>query len=257
RLLGVPRTGDLVTGLQHELAPTPWLTVAAGVAVTPVDREEDRLRVRWSDPSCGFSLQLAIDPEDFGPLYEPGPAGPPTDAPMIGGIGGIGGEPGPIMQLVAGAALYQTASGGQPLLRTAEAEAGGRVPDRSAQRVTLDGQPRSGRQPITLRCNGVHLRGWVSPRQITELPARYAVIDRPQSPEMSVCADIRSSSSMTYEQLTRGTILYEPRPGDDAAVIGVAIGDATVPAVPAQAGWWQGCVPSPWGDLSFQFQPRF
>src|SRR5690606_33094755 len=66
RLLAVLAPGDLVAGLTRELRPTPWLTLAAGIGLTPREREGEQLRVSWSDPDCGFGLELAIDAKDFG-----------------------------------------------------------------------------------------------------------------------------------------------------------------------------------------------
>src|SRR5690606_998180 len=54
RLVAVLNPSDLVAGLARELRPTPWLTLAAGVGLTPLEHKDDHLRVRWSDAACGF-----------------------------------------------------------------------------------------------------------------------------------------------------------------------------------------------------------
>ena len=77
RLVAHLQASDLVAGLTRELHPTAWLTLAAGVGLTPLEREGERLRVRWGDPDCGFGLELVLDAGDFGPTYEPGPSGRP------------------------------------------------------------------------------------------------------------------------------------------------------------------------------------
>ena len=52
------------------------------------------------------------------------------------------------------------------------------------------------------------------------------------------------------------TPLYEPKQSGEATLVGVATRDVDVIAKARNDGWWMGCVPSPWGDLVFQFQVR-
>ncbi|NVB38883.1 hypothetical protein G6O69_13660 [Pseudenhygromyxa sp. WMMC2535] len=248
RLIAIPRVGDLISGLRRELRPTPWLTVAAGVAVSPVDRETDSLKVRWRDPDCGFGLQLAIDPEDFGPLYEPGPAGTPSDpAPTTEE---------PVMQLIPGSPVFPSSDARQPVLTMDdEPDAGERLG--AAARVSLDGQARGGRQPIVLRCRGVEVHGWVASRNLRESPARYSVLDRAQSPVSSSCEALRRSPTASVMRVPAGTPLFEPKSGEDAALIGAVIEEVELLVESAGSGWWQACVPSPWGDLGLRFRPRY
>lgn len=243
RLVAVLSPGDLVAGLTRELRPTPWLTVSAGVGLSPIASEDDHLRVRWSDPACGFSLELALDTKDFGPLYEPGPAGPPSDAPEPAGT--------VARRLAPGTEVFVAADAREPILRLGP-EAPGRGEHMNAgQRVTLEGQPSRGRQAISLRCRGVQVRGFVASKSIVETTTRYAVVeDTP--PLVSSCADINGEAIT----VPRATPLYEPTGSADAVLVGVVAEDVELPARLGSDGWWIGCVGSPWGDLVVQFRLR-
>jgi hypothetical protein len=244
RIVAVLGAGDLVAGLRRELRPTPWLTLAAGVGLTPRGRSDGHLDVGWSDPACGFGLHLAIDTEDFGPLYEPGPAGPPSDTP----------EPPDAapLRLAPGTAIFATADAREPVLRLDPQPASHGERLSAAQRVTLDGKPTRGRQAVTLRCRGVEVRGFVTTDAIVENPARYAVVDHPPPPT-STCAGFGSGEPLI---VPRATPLREPTGDGRGALIGVVAADLELAATPGPEGWWTGCVASPWGDLVFQFRLR-
>jgi hypothetical protein len=243
RLVAVLSPGDLVAGLTRELRPTPWLTVSAGVGLSPIASEGDHLRVRWADPACGFSLELALDTKDFGPLYEPGPAGPPSDTPEPAGT--------LARRLTPGTEVFLAADAREPILRL-DPEAPGQTDRASAaQRVTLEGEPSRGRQAISLRCGGVQVRGFVSTKAIIESTSRYAVVeDTP--PLISSCAAFEGDMT----SVPRATPLYEPSKRADAALVGVVAADVELLARPGADGWWTGCVGSPWGDLVVQFRLR-
>lgn len=243
RIVAVLEPGDLVTGLRRELRPTSWLTVSAGVALTPRSREGDHLDVSWRDPACGFGLELVIDAADFGPRYEPGPSGPPADLPEA---------PGTVARRLApGTEIFAEADAREPVLRLdPEAPSHG---DRlsAAQRVTLDGAPKRGRQAISLRCRGITVRGWVDARAIMENSARYAVVDEQPAPRSS--CEGAEGAPIT---VPRATPLYEPTGDASGALIGVVAQDTELAANPGKDGWWTGCVGGPWGDLLFQFRLR-
>ncbi|WP_106390621.1 hypothetical protein [Enhygromyxa salina] len=249
QIVAVLSAGDLVTGLTRELRPTPWLTVSAGVGLTPLGREGDDLRVSWSDPACGFGLELALDTEDFGPLYEPGPAGPPSDVP--GDLPGDAGAGNIARRLAPGAEIFAEQDARTPVLRLDPETPSHGERMSAAQRVSLDGPAKRGRQPITLRCRGVHVSGWVSSRDIIESTTRYAVVQDAAAP-VSSCAGV-GRDAIT---VPRATPLYEPTGTGDAALVGVVSADVELPASPGADGWWVGCVESPWGDLVVQFRLR-
>lgn len=245
RLVAALRPGDLVLGLRRELQPTPWLTVTAGAALTPLDSEDDHLRVRWSDPACGFALQLAVEREDFGPLYEPGPSGSPSDPPA---------EDARDLRLAPGAAVFAEAKGGEPVLRldAHDPQQGERMS--VAQQVELLGELRHGRRPIRLRCRGVVVQGWVDPKALVASPGRFAFVARPSPAAISSCAGADGDAAETVS-LRAGTPLFEPRV-DRPALVGAVAEELELSASLGPEGWWRACVPSPWGDLRFQFRPR-
>lgn len=244
RLVAVLSPSDLVAGLRRELHPTPWLTLSAGVPLTPLGKQDDHLRVRWADPACGFALELALDTDDFGPRYEPGPAGPPMDPPAS--VGEVG------RRLAPGTAIYAAAEAAEPVLRLDEQTPTHGQRMSAAQHVELSGKPARGRQPMTLRCRGVEISGWVERQAITDNPSRYAVVQDPPPPS-STCAALGDERLV----VPAATPLYEPlRDGEgaEATLVGVTIEDVELIAAPGRDGWWTGCVGSPWGDLVFNFR---
>ncbi len=242
RLVAVVGPGDLVTGLARELHPTPWLTLAAGIGLTPLGREDDHLRVRWSDPACGFGLELEIDTKAFGPLYEPGPSGRPTDEPEL--------DEATTLRLAPGTQIYADANGREPIVRLDPNPARESERLSAAQRVRLLGKPKRARQHIELRCRGVMIEGYVAVSDLVELPGRYAVVES-SAPPNSSCAGF-DGEPIT---VSRGTMLFEPGPRSPK-LIGTLASDVELPARPIADGWWQSCVPSPWGDLVFDFHLR-
>jgi hypothetical protein len=239
RIVAVLSPGDLVAGLTRELHPTPWLTLAAGVGLTPQGRTDDHLDVHWSDPACGFSLALVLDNDDFGPLYEPGPAGPPTDPP-----GPLGAD---ARRLAPGTKIYPDVAARAPVV-VLDPETSGQA---LAQRVTLEGKPSKGRQAIRLECRGVAISGWVETRAIIASSASYAVVDDPPA-RVSSCANAGGEPIA----VARATPLYEPLGDAGGALIGVVARDVELAAKPGVDGWWNACVGSPWGDMSFRFKLR-
>jgi hypothetical protein len=237
---------DLINGLVRERQPSAWLSLAAGVGLTPLERDGERLRVRWGDPDCGFGLELVVDAADFGPLYEPGPSGRPSDEPQLG--------EGATVRLAPGTQLYADAEGREPIVRldaNAPSEAS-RL--RAAQRVRLLGKPSGKLQGIELRCRGVMIRGYAPSAEIVELPGRFAVVES-SLPSSSSCAGF-GGDRIT---VPAATPLYAPAPADgDPApeLIGVSVNELELPGRPIADGWWQACQPSPWGDLVFDFRPR-
>jgi hypothetical protein len=244
RIVAVLSPGDLVAGLTRELHPTPWLTLAAGVALTPRGRTDDHLDVRWSDPACGFGLELVLDDDDFGPLYEPGPAGPPTDP-----VGPP--EVADARKLAPGTKIYPDIAAREPVIvLDADSPSHGERMS-AAQRVTLEGKPSKGRQAIHLQCRGVEIRGFVETRAIVASSASYAVVqDAP--PRVSSCADQAGEPI----GVARATPLYEPLRDAGGALIGVVAEDTELSATPGIDGWWTACVGSPWGDMVFRFKLR-
>jgi hypothetical protein len=244
RIVAVLSPGDLVAGLTRELRPTPWLTLAAGVGLTPRGRTDDHIDVRWSDPACGFGLELVLDDDDFGPLYEPGPAGPPTDPIGPPGVADA-------RKLRPGTKIYADATAREPVLVL-----DGEAPSHSermsaAQRVTLEGKPSKGRQAIQLQCRGVEIRGFVETRALVSSSASYSVVqDAP--PRVSSCANHEGEPIA----VARATPLYEPLGDGGGALIGVVAEDTELAAAPGIDGWWTACVPSPWGDMMFRFKLR-
>ncbi len=241
RLVAALQPGDLVSGLRVELTPAPWLALAAGLPLTPLDQDGDRLRVGWDDPQCGFGLTLAIEPKDFGPLYQPGPLGS-ADLESAASEGAS-------LRLEPGAAIYPDAQSKQALVHM---HAGKHADARSwvGQRISVEGKPSRGRQAITLRCRGVVVKGWVEVRQLRELPGTYAFVEQSEPPALSTCARTRDAEPI---QVLRGTILYAP---ERKQVIGVVVSDIELAAKPGAGGWWSSCAPSPWGDLEFGFRIR-
>lgn len=243
RIVAVLSPGDLVAGLTRELHPTSWLTLAAGVGLTPRGRTDDHLDVRWSDPACGFGLELVIDDENFGPLYEPGPAGPPTDP--------VGPPDANARKLAPGTKIYAELAARQPVLVLDDELPSHAERMSAAQRVTLEGKPSKGRQAILLQCRGVEIRGFVETRAIVASSASYAVVqDAP--PRVSSCANHDGEPLA----VARATPLYEPRGDVGGALIGVVAQDTELSAAPGVDGWWTACVPSPWGDMQFRFKLR-
>jgi hypothetical protein len=243
RIVAVLSPGDLVAGLTRELHPTPWLTLAAGVGLTPRGRTDDHLDVHWSDPACGFGLALVLDDDDFGPLYEPGPAGPPTDPP-----GPLGAD---ARRLAPGTKIYPDVAAREPVV-VLDPETPGQAPRTSvAQRVTLEGKPSKGRQAVRLECRGVAIRGWVETRAIVASSASYTVVDD-SPPRVSSCSNLGGEAI----GVTRATPLYEPLGDAGGALIGVVSQDVELAAKPGVDGWWTACVGSPWGDMVFRFKLR-
>lgn len=243
RLLAVLAPGDLVAGLTRELRPTPWLILAAGVGLTPREREGEHLRVHWSDPACGFGLDLVIDAGDFGPHYEPGPSGPPIDPPATGD--------GPTLRLAPATQIYADEVGREPIVRLdAEAPSESELLS-AAQRVTLIGKPtRNKLQQIELRCRGVSISGWVASASIVEVPGRFAVVEA-ATPSSSSCAGFANAEAEPIS-VPRATVLFDP----GSTLVGVVADDVELAAHPMPDGWWRSCVPSPWGDLVFDFVLR-
>jgi hypothetical protein len=239
RIVAVLSPGDLVAGLTRELHPTAWLTLAAGVGLTPRGRTDDHLDVHWSDPACGFGLSLVLDDDDFGPLYEPGPAGPPSDPP-----GPLGAD---ARRLAPGSKIYPDVAARAPVVVLDPETQRTSV----AQRVTLEGKPSKGRQAIRLECRGVAIRGWVETRAIVASSASYAVVDD-SPPRVSSCA----AGGGEPIGVARATPLYEPLGEAGGALIGVVAQDVELAAKPGVDGWWTACVGSPWGDMLFRFKLR-
>jgi hypothetical protein len=243
RMVAVLSPGDLVAGLTRELHPTPWLTLAAGVGLTPRGRTDDHLDVGWSDPACGFSLALVLDNDDFGPLYEPGPAGAPTDP--------AGPPDADARRLAPGTKIYPDLAAREPVLVLDPEPPSHGQRMSVAQRVTLEGKPSKGRQEIRLGCRGVEIRGWVETRAIVASSASYTVVDD-APPRVSSCAGLGGEPI----GVTRATPLYEPLGDAGGALIGVVIDDVELDATPGADGWWTACVGSPWGDMVFRFKLR-
>jgi hypothetical protein len=243
RIVAVLSPGDLVAGLTRELRPVPWLTLAAGLPLTPRGLEQSGLRAHWSDPACGFGLDLTIESGDFGPLYEPGPAGPAIDS--------TGRPEAGTQRLLPGTAIYPDASTRDPVLRLDPEVASHGDRMSAAQQITLIGKPVKGRQEITLRCRGVEVHGFVEHKAIVDNTARYVVVeDAP--PQLSRCEGHEHEPI----DVARATPLFEPTGDGQGALIGVVAQDTALAASPSGDGWWTACVPSPWGDLVFQFQLR-
>jgi hypothetical protein len=243
RIVAVLSPGDLVAGLTRELAPTPWLTLAAGVHLTPRGRTDDHLDVRWSDPACGFGLELVLDLDDFGPLYEPGPTGPPTDPP--------GPPDADARRLAPGTKIYSDLAARTPVLELDPEPPSHGDRMRAAQRLTLEGKPSKGRQAITLTCRGVALRGFVESKAIVAGSASYSVVENAPSRESS-CAGHEGEMTM----VPRATPLYEPAGDGVGVLVGVVAQDVELSAAPGLDGWWTACVGSPWGDMTFRFSLR-
>lgn len=250
RLLVALAPGDLVAGLTRELRPTPWLTLAAGIGLSPRERDGEHLRVGWSDPACGFALELVIDAADFGPHYQPGPSGRPNDPP----------DAGLSLRLAPGTQIHADAAGREPIVRIDPHSQSASDLLSSAQRVSRIGKPvgkANGKlQEIELRCRGVVIRGYVASTDIVELPGRFAVVEQ-ALPESSTCAGFDADPLL----VPRGTALFSPpqldaRADQPPSLVGVVADDVELPAKPATDGWWRSCVPSPWGDLVFDFRLR-
>jgi hypothetical protein len=243
RIVAVLSPGDLVAGLTRELSPTPWLTLAAGVGLTPRGRTDDHLEVLWSDPACGFGLELVLDVEDFGPLHEPGPSGPPTDPP--------GPPDANAQRLAPGTKIYADIAAREPVvvLDPEPPTHGDRMS--GAQRLTLEGKPSKGRQAIQLTCRGVGIRGFVDSKSIVAGSASYAVVENAPS-RVSSCAGHGGEPIA----VPRATPLYEPSGSGIGVLVGVVAQDVELPAAPGLDGWWTACVGSPWGDMVFRFSLR-
>lgn len=243
RIVAVLSSGDLVAGLTRELTPTPWLTLAAGVGLTPRNRTEDHLEVLWADPACGFGLELVLDLDDFGPLYEPGPSGPPTDPP--------GPPDADAQRLAPGTKIYAEMAAKEPIVQLdAEPHSHGERMS-VAQRVALVGKPTKGRQEIRLTCRGVGIRGFVDARSIVANPASYAVVE-PAPSRASSCAGHQGELML----VPHATPLHEPSGDAGGALVGVVARDIELSVAPGVDGWWTTCVGSPWGDMVFRFKLR-
>jgi hypothetical protein len=239
RLTAVVAPGDLVAGLHRDLAPTEWLELDAGIPLTPLDREGDRLRVGWDDRECGFGLTLTIDPEEFGTLHRPGPREPASEAADANA---------PSLRLGPATAIYPSAEDRTPLLRlhpatTIDPDGPGWI----GQEITRSGPARRGRTPIVLRCHGVTVRGWVESKALRESPGRYAFVEQAEPPAASTCESARGGSPMS---VPAGTVLHA---GADDEVVGVVIETIDLDVRVAD-GWMTTCVPSPWGDLQLRFR---
>ncbi|MFO7566505.1 MAG: hypothetical protein R6X02_27935 [Enhygromyxa sp.] len=244
RLLAVLAPGDLVAGLTRELRPTPWLTLAAGVGLTPREREGEHLRARWSDPACGFSLDLVVDAQDFGPLHEPGPSGRASDPPEPG--------EGPTRRLAPGTPIYADDKAREPIVVLDAESPSESALLRAAQRVALIGKPtRSGLQQLELRCRGVVITGWVASASVVEVPHRFAVVEA-AAPPSSSCAGFGSDGAEP-SRVPRATALFNP---NGSTLVGVVADEVELAARPLPDGWWRSCVASPWGDLVFDFRLR-
>jgi hypothetical protein len=236
RLTALVGPGDLVAGLRRDLAPTPWLELDAGIPLTPLDREGERLRVGWDDRECGFGLTLTIDPAEFGPLHRPGPE------PSL--------EPAPAdakptsLRLDPATAIHASAEDREPVLRLHPDPEGAGWID---QAITREGPAKRGRTPITLRCHGVTVRGWVETKALHESPGRCAFVEQSEPPPLSSCESNDGASTM---RVSPGTALFA-----DATLVGVVVEEIDMP-VRVQGGWMATCVPSPWGDLEVRFRSR-
>jgi hypothetical protein len=240
RLTAVVAPGDLVAGLRRDLAPTDWLELDAGIPLTPLDREGERLRVGWDHRECGFGLTLAIEPSEFGPLHRPGPAETQTDVPTKAGATSL--------RLDPATAIYPSAEDKTPLLRlhpatTIDPDGPGWI----GQEITRSGPARRGRTPIVMRCHGVTVRGWVEAKALRESPGRYAFVEQAEPPQPSTCASMRNASPMS---VPAGTVLHA---GPDDAVVGLVVETIDLDVRVAE-GWMNACVPSPWGDLELRFR---
>ncbi len=249
RLAAVVSPGDLVAGLRRDLAPTPWLELDAGIPLTPFDREGERLRVGWDDPECGFGLTLTIDPSEFGPLHQPGPASPADPAP----------EPEPSdaasrassLRLDPATPIYASAEQREPLLRLHPAtKVDPDGPGWIGQVITRAGPPKRGRTPIVLRCHGVGVQGWVETAALRESPGRYAFVEQTEPPPVSTCAAMYEASLSTMP-VPVGTVLHGPT----REVVGIVAHEVEM-LVRVDGGWMATCVPSPWGDLDLWFRAR-
>lgn len=239
RLSAVVGPGDLVPSLRQDLAPTPWLELAAGIPLTPLDSEGERLRVGWDDRECGFGLTLTIDPEQFGPLYRPGPARDPVPSEPARGTS---------LRLEPATPLYASAEEREPLLRMHPATMiDPEGPGWIGQVIIRDGPAKRGRTPIVLRCHGVSVRAWVASKALRESPSRYAFVEQAEPPALSTCESLRGASPMP---VPAGTLLYA---GD--SLVGVVAKEVDLD-VRVEGSWMSTCVPSPWGDLELRFRGR-
>lgn len=242
RLTAVVAPGDLVAGLRRDLAPTDWLELDAGIPLTPLDREGDRLRVGWDDRECGFGLTLTIDPDEFGPLHRPGPVTEP-EAPAKADATSL--------RLDPATAIYASAEEKTPLLRLHPATSiDPDGPGWIGQSITRNGAARRGRTPIVLSCHGVTVSGWVETKSLRESPGRYAFVEQAEPPSPSTCEPMHEASPMS---VPAGTVLYA---GKGTEVVGVVV-EAIDLDVRVEASWMTTCIPSPWGNLDLRFRmPR-
>lgn len=243
RITASVEAGDLVAGLRHAIAPTAWLELEAGIPLTPLDREGERLRVGWDDRECGFGLSLVIDATEFGPLHQPGPAAPepdPSAAPPA--------KPATSLSLTPATPIFASAEDREPLLRlhaasTIDPEGPGWI----AQQITKVGPTKRGRAPIVLRCKGVTVRGWVDNKALVESPGRYALVEETEPPTISSCPSNEDATSLLVGP---GTPLFA-----DDRVVGVVVEEIELP-VRVHGAWMETCVPSPWGDLELRLRGR-
>lgn len=232
--------GDLVVGLRRPLAPTSWLELDAGIPLTPLDGEGERLRVGWDDRECGFGLSLALDAADFGPLYRPGPAKPASSSAAPQRATSI--------SLPPSAALFDSAEAREPLLRLhAESTIDPEGPGWVGLQITKTGAAKRGRTPVELECKGVTARGWVETKLLKEAPGRYALVEQNQPPAISSCEGYDEGESVSVGP---GTPLFI---GD--ALVGVVVEEVEL-LVQIHGAWMETCVPSPWGDLELRLLAR-
>jgi hypothetical protein len=155
------------------------------------------------------------------------------------------------VRLAPGAQIYADAAAREPIVRiNPEAPSESELLS-AAQRVTRIGNPVRKLQQIELRCRGVVIRGHVASADIVEVPGRFAVVEA-GAPPSSSCADFEVEPIL----VPRATPLFEPQIDRVPALVGVVAADVELPASPAPDGWWRSCVPSPWGDLVFDFKLR-
>lgn len=232
--------GDLVAGLRRPIAPTSWLELDAGIPLTPLDGEGERLRVGWDDRECGFGLSFALDAGDFGPLYRPGPtkSSAPSAAP----------RPATSLSLPPSTPMFESAEAREPLLRLhAESTIDPEGPGWVGLEITKTGAAKRGRTPVELACKGVTARGWVETKHLKETPGRYALVEQNQPPAISSCAGHDEGESIS---VAPGTPLFV---ADE--LVGVVVDEVEL-LVQISGPWMQTCVPSPWGDLELRLLSR-
>ncbi|HVH97710.1 MAG TPA: hypothetical protein VM869_03330, partial [Enhygromyxa sp.] len=93
--------------------------------------------------------------------------------------------------------------------------------------------------------------GYVTSTDIVEIPGRFAVVEA-AAPPSSSCDGFTAEPTL----VSSGTPLFSPRDDRAPELVGVVAADVELAASPASDGWWRSCVPSPWGDLLFDFRLR-